>query len=768
MAAHAADAAFTGWGRATWVTLLARLTDGFVRAIPAGGSTAAAHLPGARPEDRVPSIEGFARMAVAWGAWLHEPSNPPALAHDGRRHDVAMLLARGLADATDPRHPAWWGAIADRDQRIVEAAEVATALWLGGDRLRAAIDAVDDGAFERILDWLSLVDGRDVWPDNWVLFPMMSALARRWAGRPIPDETIDDAVDWMFERHVGDGWYTDGAGHALDLYTGWAIHWHLLWWATIDGARRPRRRAAVIRRARAWLASVAPLVAADGSFPLFGRSLGYRFALAAPFAQAALLGIDPLPPGVTRRLASGIVRHSLELGAIDHDTDWFRVGVGGERPEVVERYVSAGASAWAAHAFVALGMGADHPFWAEPEAGLPSDAGPGGSLASAGAGLLASWSSSTGETRLHNARSGHPPDIADHDYAASYGKLTYRSAFPFDLPVHLATSAAADSALVAAGSRPDRFAHRNESRSGGAGPGWIRSTYDLPTEPPTRVTTVVLVDDALEIRVSRVRPAAPVRIREGSAVLGVDEGTAVEVRTDDEHGMIALSGRRGVVAVRRLVGHGRSGCDETSTTRVNLVHDRACHPWVEEPVESVRTRIVAAATLAIADSGSSADAATASLREIRVDVGDEDEAVVTWPGAVAAISFEARPPNVVLIAGRTVRGPGLRIVRTTADGSSVAGERIESVDGMFALDRPGIVAVSREGPAVQATLETGLRLDPAWAGPGLRRLSVRTGAGPFAPVALLERSGIVPDALVRRLARGAGTRLITIRLDGRG
>ena len=60
----------------------------------------------------------------------------------------------------------------------------------------------------------------------------------------------------------------------------------------------------MIRRARAWLTGVAPLFAADGSFPLFGRSLGYRFAIAAPFAQAALLGsIRSLPalPGDSER-----------------------------------------------------------------------------------------------------------------------------------------------------------------------------------------------------------------------------------------------------------------------------------------------------------------------------------------------------------------------------------------------------------------------------------------------------------------------------------
>ncbi|MFL5710944.1 MAG: DUF2264 domain-containing protein, partial [Chloroflexota bacterium] len=317
--------------RGSWVDLLARLTDGFVRSITPDGSPAGARLPGAPPGDQVPAIEGFARMSVAWGAWLHAPTNPKTLRWSGREHDVAGLLARGLADATDRTSDAWWGPIGDRDQRIVEAAEIATAVSLGGARLRVALAAVDPRSFDRLLDWLEGVDGKDLWPDNWMLFPVLPALIRRDAGRDIDLPALDRGLDWMIDHTVGDGWTSDGAGHALDLYSGWAIHWHLSWWAAMDGDRRPRLAADIRRRARAWLRFAAQLVADDGAFPRFGRSLGYRFAIAAPFAQAALLDVDPLPSGVARTLAGRIVGRALAEGALDTATDWFRIGVAGRR-----------------------------------------------------------------------------------------------------------------------------------------------------------------------------------------------------------------------------------------------------------------------------------------------------------------------------------------------------------------------------------------------------------------------------------------------------
>ena len=67
------------------------------------------------------------------------------------------------------------------------------------------------------------------------------------------------------------------------------------------------------------------------------------------------------------------------------------------------------------------------------------------------------------------------------------------------------------------------------------------------------------------------------------------------------------------------------------------------------------------------------------------------------------------------------------------DGSAFAGERIASIDGVLTLVRPGIVAVSQDGGAVEATVAAGIRLDPAWAGDGLARIRVRDGSGPFGP-----------------------------------
>ena len=755
--------------REAWVDLLARLTDGFVRSIPLGGSPAAARLPGAPADAPVPAIEGFARMSVAWGAWLHESSNPATVRWAGRDHDIARLLARGLVDATDPTSDAWWGPIGDRDQRIVEAAEIATAIYLGGRRLRDAIEAVDPRAFDRVLDWLADVDGKDLWPDNWVLFPVLPALIRRAAGRPIDLPALDRALDWMVGHDVGDGWTSDGAGHALDLYSGWAIHWHLSWWAAIDGHRRPRLATDIRRRARAWLRFVAPLVADDGAFPRFGRSLGYRFAIAAPFVQAALLDIDPLPQGVARALAGRIIGRSLGEGALDPATDWFRIGVAGARPEVVEGYVSAGASAWAAHALVALAMPASHPFWRASVDRRSWD--PPTTVAAASAGLLAARSA--GMTVLHNARTGHPADIVDHDYAATYGKLAYRSAFPFDVPVDPGSSAGSDDALVAIADDPSTgraaeawLAHRNESRGGSAGPTWIATRYALPTGRPTSVRTVVVLVGGVEVRIHGVGGGSKIRVREGGAALGGDGDASLALETDDAARIATVSGDGRVVTIGALLGFDRVGASGSGPGRMNLVHDRSSHPWVEESIASSRARVVAAATIA------TFEIPTAAVERLRaVEATRAQDGLVTIQtgrgssAETAVVNVSARPTTRLEVGRRLVRGPALRVVIARDDGSAFAGERIASIDGVLTLERPGIVAVTRDLTGVEATVAAGLRLDPAWGGVGLDQLRVRDGSGPFGPPIRLDDAGVAPDRLVRSHTRRLGSRLVTLRFE---
>ena len=440
-----------------------------------------------------------------------------------------------------------------------------------------------------------------------------------------------------------------------------------------------------------------------------------------------------------------MIRRALDDGAIDPGTDWLRVGVGGERPAVVEGYVTPGAVAWAAHAFLALAMPATHPFWTAPEAALPADRGVAGYQTSGRAGLLAAWTAG-GDTRLHNARTGHPADIADHDYAATYGKLAYRSAFPCDVPITpggSAGSAGSDDAVTAiepgdAGAgHGERIVHRGETDAGSAGPGWIVARYRLATNSgDVAFSTAVLVLDGAEIRITLVGTSRRrIRIRDGGPVL---DGPAASEETAGTV-VVLESATGGLVGMRPLLGDVVARRIDPTAERANLIHEPAPHLAAEEIAPAAGRRVVATAHLAVAAprrgrATTDAAAAAALLAAIRVEQIGPTAVVVTAPGMTAIVDLAERPPMRRAIAGHVVRGPRLQVLRAAPDGSSFGGERIAAIDGVLALERPG----SRPSPGRIRSWRRSLPgsvSTPDGAGDRPPAVSARRGAGPFEAVA---------------------------------
>ena len=744
-----------GWDRADWVRAFADLTDAFAMAAARGGSPARARLPGAPPNDPVPSIEGFARMSVAWGAWLGQPANPPIAAASRGPLDVLDLHVRGLLDATDPNGPFWWGEIGDRDQRIVEAAEIATGLWLGRSRLVGALGREGLG---RVLDWLAKVDGKDVYDDNWVLFPTMTAAVRRSFGRRVADRRIDAGIDAMLDRYRGDGWYADGGGHAFDQYTGWAVHWHLLLWTRIEPDRRPRLRALIERRFRTYLAGIVPMFAADGTRPLFGRSLGYRFAAAAPFMLAALFGLDAVPPGVARRIGGGTVRRNLADGALDPATGWLRRGVGDERPDVLERYVSAGASAWAAHVFVGLGLDPGTPFWRAREGRLPVERAD-GVRPLRGPGFLVGWRRRTGETWLVNARADHPDDIPGHDYTPYYGKTLIRSRFPLTVRT-AAGHPGPDGALLFIGA--GETTHRGLTDDGDVGPGWAWSRYRVVLDGASHATTtVVLPWRDVEVRLTAVRPGGPVRLVEAPAALGARR--AADILRTMSPGWSAAATDDASVAVRALLGYdvvAKSAPFGRLPDR-NLVAPYVEQPTVAESAPDDAPRVVASVGWA----GACSEPPIDELEAVRARlVGRESVELELGSDEVAAVDLRPRGASTLTVSRWTARGPALRVFCVGRRGASLAGESIVSIDGVVRLDRPGPIALRRSRGGITVWAERGFRIDPGWARRPLRSIEVRTADDRWSVPRALDLPGVVPTELVRRLRAATGRQLLELRL----
>ncbi|MDQ7803005.1 DUF2264 domain-containing protein [Amycolatopsis sp. A133] len=357
---------YTGWTRGHWAAYADRLLAAAGRyRSPAG---ARIDLPGpASRNGRVSDgLEGFARTFLIAGF---------RVAGEGGADPGGVLehYARGLAAGTDPASPEAWPRPDELGQSKVEAASIALVLQLTRPWLW---DRLADAVRDRVVAWLATVIGQPYPPINWVWFRIVVESFLREAGGPWSAADVEEDLAVHASLRRPGGWLSDGDERAYDHYTGWALHLYpLLWTHFFDvtgtlcpGSLRHRWAADL----RGYLDDAVRLVGTDGSPLLQGRSLVYRFAAAAPFWTGALTGTSHLSPGLTRRVAGGMVRHFAGAGEPD---GLLSLGWHHAWPAMRQAYSGPGSPYWAAKGLLGLALPAHHPVWTDVEEPLPIETG---------------------------------------------------------------------------------------------------------------------------------------------------------------------------------------------------------------------------------------------------------------------------------------------------------------------------------------------------------------------------------------------------------
>ncbi|MBA2809889.1 DUF2264 domain-containing protein [Streptomyces sp. KM273126] len=494
---------YTGFTRAHWEAA----ADSLLAAVEPYATTDGAlyHLPGDRTSwsGRLSDgLEGYARTLL--------------LAAFRRDEKALQRYGDGLAAGVS----GVWPRIEDRGQPLVEAASIALALRLTRPLLW---DRLDDAVQQRAADWLGDALTAEPWPCNWELFPVTVGgfLADIGHGTDASHRAVDRGLERIEQWYVGDGWYTDGDGRKFDYYNGWAMHLYPVLHAWL--ADDERLLDLYGGRLSTHLADYARLFGGDGAPMHQGRSLTYRFATTAPLWLGALTGRTPLPPGQTRRLASGALKYFLDGGAVD-DRGLLTPGWRGPDSAVLQGYSGPASPYWASKGFLGLLLPEDHEVWTAAEEPGPVEradevrpVGPPNWLLQA--------TRSDGLVRLHNHGS------EDVRYDPYYTRLAYSTVTE--------PSGEYDNSV---------FVGEDPSRTGieplGVGEGWAASLHTAAHG--ARVTSLVLAEGAVEVRAFRVSGAP-----EGTSVRvtgwAAREGTRAELQPI--HGLLnSPDGLTGVTA----------------------------------------------------------------------------------------------------------------------------------------------------------------------------------------------------------------------------
>jgi Uncharacterized protein conserved in bacteria len=502
----------TGWTRRHWETVADHWLGQVQRYGSAGG--ALPRLPGrvTRDGERRESMEAVGRSFLLAAPRI-------AGARGAEADGILEWYSRALLAGTRPGGDEEWPTgvtcrlpLVGVTNSIVEAANIAFGLYVSRDKLWANLTRPEQ---RQLAGWLRHHARAEVWQNNWQLFPAMAEAFLRSVGEDtsgcIGVRNVARVESW----YLGDGWYTDGPEHSIDYYNAWAIHPYLWAWYRMTDRTRTPEGARHLERLHDFVGSYSRMFAPDGSTPHVGRSLTYRTAVLAALWCAELSGVNPLSPGVTRRLASGVVSRFVEKG----------VGVGEPLSlgwydafePMCQDYSGFGSPYLAGIGFLGLAMDADAPVWTEREQPQPTDGAPFTDAIAPVGWTLASQPD--GVVRLINHGSDHcwlpVGDGVDPD-DPHYAKFTYSThtapgtgdAWIENVDSHLALLTA------------DGVASRRCALRGTRTDGPISGSVHLPqlnrrALDGCAVTTVSMVDGPFELRAHLVETTARWAAREG-------------------------------------------------------------------------------------------------------------------------------------------------------------------------------------------------------------------------------------------------------------
>lgn len=328
---------------------------------------AAADLPGlpSRHGKSVDALEAFARTAPLVASWLRSGRPTHVMISGGRSIDLIEMIARGVRAGTDRNSPGYWGDIHDLDQRIVEASDVALALWLSRDVVWAHFTAAER---QRALAWLSQVNGRRVPDNNWHLFiPFVNAVSGALGGNV--DRAGSLANYQRFKSfYRGNGWFSDGPKGAFDYYNAWAIHYQLFWLHEVDPTWDP----GFIESAEHEFLNNYRYLMGPAGLPMLGRSICYRMAAPAPLVFGSVRHPDWISPADARRALDAVWGYFIGKGAVRNGT--VTQGYCGADPRIVDNYSGPASCLWALRSLVpAFYVGEADGFWREPPGKLVVD-----------------------------------------------------------------------------------------------------------------------------------------------------------------------------------------------------------------------------------------------------------------------------------------------------------------------------------------------------------------------------------------------------------
>ncbi|MBN2288181.1 MAG: DUF2264 domain-containing protein, partial [Candidatus Glassbacteria bacterium] len=422
---------FTGWTREHWVEVAGKMAVGFVQhldpetGMPTGIYTELPDPPHQRTRqgyDRNEEMrKAFCRGMMIVAAYT---AGSGRSTYPGYPQDLVQPFLETLVKATDPDHPEYWSGMPSHSTLghtiVISMLTSPEFFW----------DPLTREQKLNLARWLKLLTGRQAWDNNHWYFHMVPA--------PFLDETEAEYDRALLDRYYqrilgfyrGDGWYVDGDNQGFDYYNCWGFHLFNMILYYSDSRWRDKYGERTAGHAGLFLKNWPYFFGADGAPVAWGRSLHYRFANLSALGWAQRAGVNPLESGLSRRLASGVLKYFWDNGCMS-DNGLIEPGYLGRNFAQPEPYGWRGQAIWSAVGLVFLALPPDDPFWTAREKPLPVET-VSETRVIPGAQMVVRVDAATGESRLYKV--GDPFDHRGrYQRGAKYFGHAYSSKLGFIL-----------------------------------------------------------------------------------------------------------------------------------------------------------------------------------------------------------------------------------------------------------------------------------------------------------------------------------------------
>ena len=355
--------------REEWLTDLLKITTPVMDHLAEGTLRATMPLDFHAERARFAPLEAFGRSMLGLAPWLE--ADAAQMPQDEQvLHALWLEKVLGALDmATGPASPDFM-LFDEGGQPLVDTAFLAHAFVRAPHALAGSLDA---RVRQNLADAFRASRKIPAVNTNWLFFTAMVEAGLFVLGEDYDIMRVLTALRCFREWYLGDGMYGDGPAFHFDYYNSFVIQ--PMYVDLVNLMSGEHREIAAMReevrtRAARYASILERMISPEGTYPVVGRSICYRFGAFQMLAQAALQHLleRHLTPAGVRCGLTAVIRRVMSAGDLFDDRGWLQPGVYGFQPELAEGYINTGSLYLCTTVFLPLGLPASDPFWSDPDA----------------------------------------------------------------------------------------------------------------------------------------------------------------------------------------------------------------------------------------------------------------------------------------------------------------------------------------------------------------------------------------------------------------